>query len=285
MIKAINDFLTKAEIKELIKRALDEDIKTGDATVLSIFTDEQSSAVIVAKEPGVIAGLPLVQEVFNELEGEVIFTPIKSDGDWVNPRDEVAIISGNAGAMLTGERTVMNFLGLLSGIATKAKEQSDIVAGKRLNILDTRKTTPGLRMVEKYAVQVGGAMNHRIGLFDMMMIKENHIRAAGSIAKAVELCKKNYPTLAVEVETTNLDEVKIALTAGANRIMLDNMSNEKIEEALKIIDNKVETEASGNMDSKRIKELADSGLDFISVGTLTHSIKSLDLSMLFKEGV
>lgn len=280
--KELSAFLSTAEIDDTVQRALQEDVRGGDATTLAVVAaGQQAAARIVAKQSGTIAGLPVVERVFSLLDKRVSLTFHKQEGDRVEPGDCVVELAGPARALLTGERTALNFLGHLSGIAGEAAYYASLTAGKHLTILDTRKTTPLLRMLEKYAVQTGGCGNHRTGLYDMVLIKENHQRVGGGITETVRKARETWPELKIEVETTDLAEIREALSAGADRIMFDNMSNEQIAEAVALVDGRCETEASGNMDEQRIRELADSGVDFISVGRLTHSVTALDLSMLF----
>jgi len=282
-MKPLKDFIDPRTLETLILSALAEDVRHGDATVEATIPQESwSTSHLVAKEEGVVAGLEVFCLVFTRLNRETQCTLHIQDGQRVHPGDRVATLTGPSRALLTGERTALNFIGRLSGIASMASRYAALTEGKKLTVIDTRKTTPGLRLLEKYAVQAGGCGNHRIGLFDMIMLKENHIRTAGSIKDAVALCRSKKPGIPVEVETTNCDEVREAVEAGADRIMFDNMDNETITEALKIVAGRSETEASGNMNTARIQELADSGLDFISVGALTHSVRSLDLSLLFE---
>ena len=271
-MKKINEFISSSALDKIINTALEEDIQEGDATVEAIIpASARSTAQLVSKELGVIAGLDIFLRVFTFLNSEISTTAMKKDGDNVQSGEIIAEISGPSGSLLTAERTALNFIGRLSGIASMSAKYASLTAGKRLTVIDTRKTTPGLRLLEKYAVQAGGCGNHRIGLFDMIMLKENHIRTAGSIKDAVALCRSRKPGIPVEIETTNFEEIREALDAGADRFMFDNMDNKTIHEALSIVAEKCETEASGNMDEKRIQELADSGLDYISVGALTHS--------------
>jgi nicotinate-nucleotide pyrophosphorylase (carboxylating) len=283
-MQELNKFLTSQQVRRMVQQALTEDIGPGDVTSQAcIPADAMTEARIMAKAEGVIAGMAFVQEVFSQLDPAVIFWDLLQDGAEVKSGDTVCRISGRARAVLTGERTALNFLGHLSGIASAAARLAALVKGTHLTILDTRKTTPLLRQPEKYAVQVGGCHNHRTGLYDMVLIKENHIRAAGGIASAVARARAAAPRLKIEVETTNEDEVRQALEAGADRIMLDNMDDEMVRAMLAIIGGRAETEASGNMTAERITSLAESGLDFISLGSLTHSASVLDFSMLFKQ--
>lgn len=283
-MKPLAEYLDRRELADLVGRALAEDVGAGDVTTVSLVPAEaRAEARIVAKADGVLAGMAFVNAVFARFDAGVKVEWFRAEGAVLRRGDTVCRLSGNARALLTGERTALNFLGHLSGIATRAARFASLVAGTKLAILDTRKTTPGLRQAEKYAVQAGGCRNHRSGLYDMVLIKENHVRAAGGITAAVTRARAAADGLAVEVETTNEAEVREALAAGADRIMLDNMDDDLIRAMLAIIDGRAETEASGNMDEARIARLAASGLDFISVGALTHSVTALDLSLLFEK--
>lgn len=265
-------------MREIIKLAMKEDIRGGDPTTLSTMPSKKEiRAIIAAKEGGIICGLDVAKEVFHALSKKVRFEKLAEEGAEVKKGQIVAEISGNARAILTGERTALNFMQRMSGIATLTNKF--VKKCRHAKILDTRKTTPGLRELEKYAVKCGGGFNHRMGLYDMVMIKDNHIDAAGGIARAVVLARKKYPNLKIEVETRDLAEVREALEAGADRIMLDNMTTGEMAEAVKLIGKKAEIEASGNMTIDRIEEVDSTGVDFISVGAITHSARALDLSM------
>lgn len=283
-MQPLEHFILPETLAALIRTALDEDIGPGDATVNAVIpAGSRSRARLVAKEEGIVCGLPVFAQVFSMLDPAVVCTPLKQEGVRVHQAETVATLDGPSRALLTGERTALNFLGRLSGIASKAARYAALTAGRHLTILDTRKTTPGLRRLEKYAVQAGGCANHRLGLYDMIMLKENHIRAAGGITGAVARCRDHAPGIPVEVETTCLAEIEEALASGAERIMFDNMDDALIARAVALVAGRAETEASGNMDEARIRALADSGVDFISVGGLTHSVNCLDFSLLFEE--
>lgn len=273
--------LDKSEIKKIIKRALKEDIAKGDITTNAIISKKAKSiGRFLVKSDGVICGLPIAKMVFKELDKNISFKMFYKDGDFVKAGTIAAEIKGSEKALLTGERTALNFMQRLSGIATMAHSYAEKLKGTSAQLLDTRKTVPGLRMLDKYAVKKGGGKNHRIGLFDMVLIKDNHIKAAGSITKAVSLIRKNYGNkFKIEVETKNIDEVREALETKADIIMLDNMDKEIMTEAVKIINGNAKTEASGNITIDNIAEVASTGVDFISVGALTHSVKALDISM------
>jgi len=270
--------LKSAEI--LFELAYAEDIGDGDITTNNLVPPAQLKiAVMVAKEEGVIAGLPVAEMVFRKFDENLVWKEIKPDGSHVQPGDVIVEFTGTYRALLTGERKALNFLQRLSGIATYASLCMKEVEGLSVEILDTRKTLPGYRYLDKYAVRMGGASNHRFGLYDMVMIKDNHIQVAGGIKPAVEAIRKKVPmSIKIEVETSNLVEVQEAIEAGADIIMLDNMSSEMMAEAVKLIDKRAKIEASGNMTLKRIRKVATTGVDYISIGALTHSVKALDIS-------
>lgn len=272
-------YYNKKRIEEIIKSALAEDINTGDITTnLLIPEDKNASAFMMAKETGVIAGMEIAEMVFKYLSADINWKPLVNDGDKVEKGTRIAEIKGSYRAILTGERLALNFLQRMSGIASETAKYVELVKGSGTEILDTRKTVPGLRILDKYAVKAGGGTNHRIGLYDMVMIKDNHIEVAGSITKAVDNIRKELPAgIKIEVETKNLAEVKEALAANADVIMLDNMDNETMSEAVKIVAGKAKTEASGNMSLERIKGVSETGVDYISIGALTHSVKALDI--------
>ena len=267
--------------RKLIALAIDEDIGTGDATTLQLVpAAERRSAFMVAKATGVVAGLEIAEMVFRGFDPELEWTPAVRDGDQVKPGDVLVSFRASYRALLTAERTALNFLQRLSGIATTSAAYVSAVKGYPTKILDTRKTLPGFRLLDKYAVRTGGAINHRIGLYDMVMIKDNHIEVAGSIAAAVAAIRKSLGvTLKVEVETTRIEEVEQALEAGADIIMLDNMDVETMALAVKRIGDRALTEASGNMTLERVAKVAATGVNYISVGALTHSVEALDISM------
>lgn len=267
-------------VDNLLLAALSEDIPYGDISTNSIIENTSNCTVdLIAKDHGIIAGLPIYKRVF-ELLGNVTLELFKKDGDIISPGEIIAKISGNTSVILTGERTALNFLQRLSGIATLTREYVNKLEGTNTKLLDTRKTTPNLRILEKYAVKIGGGTNHRFNLSDGVMLKDNHISAAGSIKKAVNLARSNSSFVRkIEVEVENLEMVKEALEAEADIIMLDNMNTALIKEAVKIINKKAVIEASGNIDLTNISEIAKTGVDFISVGAITHSAPILDLSM------
>ncbi len=268
-----------AIIQDLIDRAFQEDIFDGDVTTNAIVDEtQQARAVWVAKESGIIAGLDVAKQVFEYLDPLVEWDPNVEEGTSVDEGSEIVTINGQARALLTAERIALNIAQRMSGIATMTRKFVDAVNEYPAKILDTRKTVPGFRELDKYAVKTGGGTNHRMGLYDMAMIKDNHIVAAGSIGKAVTKVQKENPDIKIEVETTSLSEVDEALAAGADVIMLDNMSIEQMNKAVKIIGSKAKTEASGNVTLDTVKEIAVTGVDYISVGVLTHSVKAFDIS-------
>ena len=274
----------KEDALTMIRLALAEDVRTGDVTSAWTIPENQNQhARLIAKEDGVLAGLPIIELVFNELKANVNVVLHKQDGDCVKKGDLIAELSGSTRELLTGERTLLNFIQQLSGVATVAHIFQEALKGGKTKVLDTRKTLPGFRTLQKYAVRVGGGSNHRMGLFDMGHVKDNHIAAAGGVLEALEVVKKNNAeNLMVEMEVESLEDLKKLLHKGVDVIMLDNMSNEMMAEALEIIKesgDKVLVEGSGNMTLERAKEIATLGLDYISVGALTHSVKALDISM------
>jgi nicotinate-nucleotide pyrophosphorylase (carboxylating) len=273
-----------AEVSQYISRALEEDIGSGDVTTDTIVPGNASlRGRIVAKENGVVAGLPVARQVMLTLDQGVQFVARVEDGAKVERGTLVADLEGSARALLTGERTALNFLGRMSGIATLTRKFVDAVSGTKAVILDTRKTVPGLRLTDKLAVRLGGGQNHRTGLFDMVLIKDNHIDFAGSITMAVERVRASGTKLEIEVETRTLDNVREALSLGVERILLDNMTTETMREAVAICDGRAKLEASGNVTLDNVLEVAGTGVDYISVGALTHSPKVFDVSLEFVE--
>lgn len=267
------------EILATIRSALAEDIGAGDATTNAIFPEASSMrGQIIAKQDGVIAGLDVARAVYRALDKNVDFKAQVEEGGCVNDRHVLALVSGSARSLLTAERTALNFLGRMSGIATLTRSFVDTVAGTKAVILDTRKTAPGLRLVDKLAVLRGGGQNHRIGLYDMVLIKDNHIDHAGSITLAVQRARLGAPGLQIEVEARNLQDVGEALQAGVERILLDNMSPESMAEAVALTAGRAKLEASGNVTLQTVRRIAESGVDYISVGALTHSARVFDVS-------
>jgi nicotinate-nucleotide pyrophosphorylase (carboxylating) len=273
----LNQFLAE----DIIKIAIKEDINYGDITS-DILIDEnsKSEAIITAKEEGVIAGISVAEMVFKVIDESIIFIPIKKDGEEVARGESIAKIAGNTRSILKGERVALNLIQRMSGIATKSRSYAQLVQGMPVRIVDTRKTTPGLRALEKYAVRVGGCYNHRFNLSDAVLIKDNHIKAVGSITKAVEKCREQVPhTVKIEVEVENLEQLKEAIKAKADIVMLDNMDKETMKKAVEINNESLILEASGNMSIEKVKEIAEIGIHIISVGALTHSVKAMDLSL------
>ena len=271
-------------IKKLIDLGIEEDINTGDVTTDSIIPATMNAvATMTAKQEGVISGLEIVKMVYEYFQEDVVFTTYFNNGDSVKKGDVILRIEATYPTLLRGERLSLNIFQRMCGIATETARYVKELVGTNTELLDTRKTAPGLRVLDKMAVKHGGGTNHRMGLYDMAMIKDNHIKMAGGITKAVEQVRANItPEIKIEVETTNLDEVKEAIAAGADIIMLDNMDNATMTEAVEIIkaaDKGIKTEASGNMNIPRLKEVAATGVDYISVGALTHTVKAMDISM------
>ena len=267
-------------IVECLERALAEDIGPGDATTNYIVPAEAVlRGRILAKDTGVVAGLDIAKAVFLMLEDQIAFIPTVAEGAQVTSGTVLANISGSARALLTGERTALNFLGRMSGIATLTRQFVDQVSGTSARILDTRKTAPGLRIIDKLAVRRGGGENHRMGLFDMVLIKDNHIDFAGSITAAVERVRAAGTTLEIEVEARTLADVQEALGLGVERILLDNMTPEVMRQAVTLNGGRAKLEASGNVMLENVRQIAETGVDFISVGSLTHSAKVFDVSL------
>jgi nicotinate-nucleotide pyrophosphorylase (carboxylating) len=265
--------------------ALQEDIGTGDITTLCCVPQEETStAVFRCKQAGVVCGLEVGRRVFELLDSSVRFEPLVPEGTEVQVGDIVAKVSGPSRSILSGERVALNLMQHLSGIATRTHALVRQVEGTHAVIVDTRKTTPGMRVLEKYAVRMGGGTNHRFNLADGVLIKDNHIVASGGIQQAVANARKTVPhTLKIEVETTNFAEIQEALEAGADIIMLDNMSCEEMRQAVALIAGRAKVEASGNMGSRNVREVAETGVDLISVGALTHSVEALDISLQFQK--
>lgn len=271
-------------ISKLLDLGIEEDINTGDITTESIIPESMNAtATMTAKQDGVISGLEIVKMVYDRFQDDVVFTPYFKDGDTVKKGDVILKVEATYPTLLRGERLSLNIFQRMCGIATETARYVKELAGTQTQLLDTRKTAPGLRVLDKLAVKHGGGTNHRMGLYDMAMIKDNHIKMAGGISKAVEQVRSRIPSdIKIEVETTNLDEVRQAIAAGADIIMLDNMDTARMTEAVSIIkaaDKGIKTEASGNMSIPRLLEVAATGVDFISVGALTHTVKGMDISM------
>ena len=271
--------LTQQYIQQLVDLALKEDIGSGDITAELVRSDTNARAVVVSRETGVLCGSTFVDAVFSMLDAEINIDWFKSDGDLLEPNDTLFTVSGNARKILTGERTALNFLQLLSGTATLAFRFANSVEGTSVRLLDTRKTIPGLRLAQKYAVTCGGCHNHRIGLYDAFLIKENHIEACGGIADAINAARKSAPGKTVEIEVETLNELQLALAANPDRIMLDNFSEAMLREAVAANAGQCELEASGNITELNLRSIAETGIDFISIGALTKRVEPLDLSM------
>lgn len=276
---------TKEElIDELLNLAFSEDIGDGDHTTLStIPEDALGRSKLLIKEPGIVSGVEIAQEVLKKIDPEIKTEVYINDGTEVNPGDIVFIAEGKVRSLLMAERTMLNIMQRMSGVATMTKKYQDQLKGLSTKVLDTRKTTPGMRMLEKEAVKTGGGVNHRIGLFDMILIKDNHIDFAGGLEKAVkrakEYCEKNNKDLKIEVEARNLEDVrKLTEMPEVDRIMFDNFTPELTKEAVKIVNGKKETESSGGITIDNLREYGETGVDYISVGALTHSVKGLDMS-------
>jgi nicotinate-nucleotide pyrophosphorylase (carboxylating) len=268
----------------LIELAIAEDIGPGDATSKAVLpVDLRLQGRIIAKSPGIVAGLPIAEAVFARVEPELRFIYHAQDGARVKRQQIVAEVIGPGRGMLAAERTALNFLQKLSGIASFTRVFVDAVASTKATILDTRKTRPGYRVLEKYAVRMGGAQNHRMSLYDMLLVKDNHIEAAGSVTAAVTRARTAYPDLPIEVEVKDLQELEEALLLKPDRIMLDNMSIEQMQEAVAIAAGRVKLEASGNVELRQVTAVAATGVDYISIGALTHSAPALDLSMLVQQ--
>ncbi|MFZ0342124.1 MAG: carboxylating nicotinate-nucleotide diphosphorylase [Gaiellaceae bacterium] len=271
--------LTQEDLDRVVAAALAEDVGSGDATTLALVAeDARCEAELLLEEPGVVCGLEVVAAVFRQLDPSVSWLPEAVDGS--GPTSGlVAKVAGNARAILTGERTALNLFGRLSGIATLTRRYVDLVAGTETSVLDTRKTTPGLRALEKYAVRCGGGRNHRGGLFDGVLVKENHLRIAGGVTAALAALDGRVDGLPVEVEAETLAQVRDALAGGAPRILLDNMSPEEVREAVELTAGRAELEASGGVSLGTVRAYAETGVDFVSVGALTHSARSLHVSL------
>lgn len=284
----IPNYVTQVALDKIILDAIREDLGDGDHSTLAVIPEcKTGKARLIAKENGIIAGLSLAEIVYGKFNKEIFVEFYFKDGDKINKGDIIFEVSGNARDILSSERLVLNFMQRMSGIATYTRRLADLIDDLPVQLLDTRKTTPNLRMLEKWAVLIGGGTNHRIGLFDMIMLKDNHIDLAGGIRMAVEktaeYLAKTGKELKIEIETRNLEEVEEVVNIGqVDIIMLDNMNLKDMRTAVEMIDGKFKTEASGNVNENTIREIAKCGVDFISVGALTHSIKSLDLSLLTK---
>lgn len=270
-------------IDDLLNLAFAEDIGDGDHTTLStIPADEMGKQHLLIKEPGILAGVEIARKVFNKFDPSLKMTVFMNDGDEVKPGDVAFVVEGPVRSLLQTERTMLNIMQRMSGIATTTHKYQSRLEGLKTKVLDTRKTTPGMRLLEKEAVKIGGGCNHRIGLFDMILIKDNHVDFAGGIPQAVkaakEYCKTNGKDLKIELEVRNTEEIKQALEAGVDRIMLDNFTPERTREAVELINGQTEIESSGGITLDTLRAYGEAGVDFISVGALTHSVKGLDMS-------
>jgi nicotinate-nucleotide pyrophosphorylase (carboxylating) len=270
--------LEPADYRDLVRRALEEDVGSGDVTTLAtVDAAARARGVFLVKEPCVLAGLDVAAETFRQVDASVAVARRRLDGERCAPGDEIAIVTGPARALLIGERTALNFLQRLSGIATRTRRFVD-AAGGRITVLDTRKTTPTFRRLEKYAVAAGGGTNHRAGLYDAILIKDNHVRLAGGVEAAVARARAGSPTLSVEVEAQSLDDVDQALAAGAEIILADNMGIADVREVVRRAKGRAKVEVSGGVTLERLPELAATGADYVSVGGLTHSAPAVDIS-------
>ncbi|MDA3820376.1 MAG: carboxylating nicotinate-nucleotide diphosphorylase [Candidatus Delongbacteria bacterium] len=275
----------KEYLKEIIQLAKKEDLGEGDHTTKACFkNNENGNARIFAKEAGVLAGVEVAKAVFKAYDKNLKLETFLVDGDNIGPGDEILHISGNKNSILTAERPVLNFLQRMSGIATKTREYADAIQDTKAIVLDTRKTTPGMRLLEKEAVRIGGGKNHRFGLYDMIMLKDNHIDFAGGIDKAISLARKyleeNNLDIPVEIEVRNFEELEQVLKSEKiDRVMLDNFTVEDTKRAVQVVNNRIEVESSGGITLENLRAYAETGVDYISVGSLTHHIKSLDISL------
>jgi nicotinate-nucleotide pyrophosphorylase (carboxylating) len=268
-------------ISDIVKNALAEDVGSGDLTAQLIELDALAQAQVISREAAILSGIAWFNEVFKQLNSQIEIIWYAQDGDQIQPNQKLCDLKGSARALLTGERSALNFLQLLSGTATMAHEYVKAIAGTNCCVLDTRKTIPGLRQAQKYAVTCGGAKNHRMGLYDAFLIKENHIFAAGSIESAVIAARQLVANLTIEVEVETLNQLKEALQAGADIVLLDNFSLAELEEAVAITQGKAKLEASGGVNLETIRDIANTGVNFISVGAITKDVKAIDLSMRF----
>ncbi len=277
----INGVTMKISVDDYLLNTLKEDITYEDVSANAVMPeDKQGRADLICKQDGIICGLDVFKRVFELLDPTSRFECNYKDGDRVSKGDKIGVIYGDVKAILSGERTALNYLQRMSGIATITREYVDELSGCSATLLDTRKTTPNMRPFEKYAVKVGGATNHRYNLSDGVLLKDNHIGAAGSVTRAIEMAKEYAPFVRkIEIETETLDQVKEAVEAGADIIMLDNMDNDTMRKAVELIDGRAQTECSGNVTKERLREIAELGVDYISCGALTHSAPIMDVSL------
>ena len=271
--------LTQTDINPIVKLALDEDIGSGDITAALVPSRDTAHASVITREAGVLCGTQFVDAVFYAVDPGVSVKWNKADGDRLAPNDVLFTLAGNARSILTGERAALNFLQMLSGTASYSASLVSIVEGTNAKLLDTRKTIPGFRNAQKYAVTCGGCFNHRIGLFDAFLIKENHIAACGGIRQAIEQARQSAPAKPIEIEVENLQELEQALTAKADRVMLDNFTLDDMRRAVAMTKGEAELEASGNVTEATLRGIAETGVDFISIGALTKVVMPLDLSL------
>ena len=269
----------QSTIEDTVHIALREDIGEGDITAQLIQTDKFVIATVISKEDCVFCGMDWFEEVFRQIDEEVMVEWFADDGDTITAGQSICSLSGSARSILSGERSALNFLQTLSAVATRSAEYAKAVAKTKTVVLDTRKTIPGLRLAQKYAVSCGGCQNHRMGLYDAILIKENHIASCGSIKNAIEKAHFQNPEMPVEVEVENIDELEQALETSVDRILLDNFNIKELKQAVKICNGKIPLEASGNITLKNIKKIASTGVDFISTGALTKDIEAIDLSL------
>lgn len=270
-----------ALIERQVRAALAEDVGEGDLTASLLPADQTARVELITRESAVLCGVPWFETVFRLLDPEVRLHWEAGDGERIAPGQRLCVLEGSARALLTGERTAMNYLQTLSGTATLTRRYADAVAGLPVRVLDTRKTLPGLRLQQKYAVRCGGGHNHRIGLFDAILIKENHILAAGSIPAALEAARTRHPGVSIEIEVESLDELEIALAAGASLVLLDNFALDDLRRAVAVTAGRAQLEASGGISLETIRAVAETGVDRISVGALTKDVRAVDLSMRF----
>lgn len=281
------EFKIDQTVERIVEIALAEDVGRGDVTTIATVPEDSfSKAAIVAREDLVLCGLPVAEMVFRKVDESVQVTPVKTDGDKIPANSVIAYVEGKTRGILTGERVALNFLQRLSGVATATSKFVDAIKGTKAKILDTRKTTPGLRKLEKYAVRCGGGSNHRMGLYDQILIKDNHLAALkdelpNPIHAAVKRARERFPSLIVEVETDTLEQVKQAVEANADIILLDNMTTDQIREAVKIVGNRCKLEVSGGVNLNTVRAFAETGVDFISVGSITHSARAVDIALDF----
>lgn len=282
--------LPRDAVVAIVRRALEEDLPWGDVTTNAVIpADLKARATIEARQPGIVAGMLVAETAFALVDPAVCFTRLRQDGESFGKGDRLAVVEGRARSLLSGERVALNFLQRMSAIATTTQQYVDAVAGLKAGIIDTRKTTPGLRLLEKYAVTVGGGANHRFSLSDGVLIKDNHIAAVQregyGIGEAVRRARASAPhTIRVEVEVETIDQLREALDAGADMVLLDNMSPDLLREAVRLVAGRAVTEASGGITLETVRAVAETGVDLISVGALTHSVRALDLAMEFELG-